>query len=64
MFATRLAVCLSVFLIAVPVLASAKPPLRDIKVIDDTLYYMAIANEIDEYCDSITGLRMKALSNL
>ena len=47
-----------------PALAVAKAPLREVKEIDDTLYYIAIANEIDEYCDSITGLRMKAISKM
>jgi len=48
-------------LMAVPVAAEAKPPLRDVKEIDNELYYIAIANEISEYCPSISGRRMKAI---
>lgn len=49
-------------LMAVPVAAEAKPPLRDVKEIDNELYYIAIANEISEYCPSISGRRLKAIS--
>ena len=48
-------------LIATPAVAEAKPPLRDVKEIDDELYYIAIANEISEYCPSISGRRLKAI---
>ncbi len=44
-----------------PVLAEAKPPLRDVKEIDDELYYIAVANEISKYCPSIAGRRLKAI---
>ncbi len=44
-----------------PIVAEAKPPLRDVKEIDNELYYIAIANEISEYCPSISGRRMKAI---
>ena len=37
-------------LVALPAVAEAKPPLRDVKEIDNELYYIAIANEISEYC--------------
>ncbi len=40
---------------------SAKSPLGDVAKVDDTLLYMAIANEIDARCDSIAGRRMKAI---
>ncbi|WP_367646337.1 DUF5333 domain-containing protein [Ruegeria arenilitoris] len=46
---------------ALPVSADAKPPLREVKEIDNELYYIAIANEISEYCPSISGRRMKAI---
>ncbi|EEE37271.1 hypothetical protein RKLH11_1107 [Rhodobacteraceae bacterium KLH11] len=46
---------------AVPAIAEAKPPLRDVKEIDNELYYIAIANEISEYCPSISGRRLKAI---
>ncbi len=47
--------------ISMPVMAEAKPPLRDVKEIDNELYYIAIANEISEYCPSIGGRRLKAI---
>ncbi|WP_298846633.1 DUF5333 domain-containing protein [uncultured Ruegeria sp.] len=49
-------------LTAFPAMAEAKPPLRDVKEIDNELYYIAIANEISEYCPSISGRRLKAIS--
>ena len=48
-------------LITFPAVAEAKPPLRDVKEIDNELYYIAIANEISEYCPSISGRRLKAM---
>ncbi|WP_377189841.1 DUF5333 domain-containing protein [Ruegeria meonggei] len=50
-----------VSLMTLPVMAEAKPPLREVKEIDNELYYIAIANEISEYCPSISGRRMKAI---
>ncbi|WP_254443440.1 DUF5333 domain-containing protein [Ruegeria atlantica] len=47
--------------LALPTVAEAKPPLREVKEIDDELYYIAIANEISEYCPSISGRRLKAI---
>lgn len=44
-----------------PVVAEAKPPLRDVKEIDNELYYIAVANEISEQCNSISGRRLKAI---
>ena len=49
-------------LVALPAVAEVKPPLRDVKEIDNELYYIAIANEISEYCPSISGRRLKAIS--
>lgn len=49
-------------LLAEPTLAN--PPLRDVQEIDDTLYYIAIANEIDENCDRIKGRRTKAIGKM
>ena len=49
-------------LVALPAVAEAKSPLRDVKEIDNELYYIAIANEISEYCPSISGRRLKAIS--
>lgn len=48
-------------LTALPVFADTKPPLREVKEIDNELYYIAIANEISEYCPSISGRRFKAI---
>lgn len=59
MSAMRLIFTLCVILI--PASVAAKPPLRDVKEIDDALYYIAIANEISEYCDTISGRRLKAI---
>ena len=47
--------------LALPTTAQAKPPLREVSEIDNELYYIAIANEIAEICDSINGRRMKAI---
>ncbi len=47
--------------LTLPTLAEAKPPLREVKEIDNELYYIAIANEISEYCPSISGRRLKAI---
>lgn len=51
----------AICVISIPVLAEAKPPLREVKEIDNELYYIAIANEISEYCPSISGRRLKAI---
>lgn len=51
-------------LMALPTVAEAKPPLREVKEIDNELYYIAIANEISEYCPSISGRRLKAIGVL
>lgn len=47
--------------VSVPVSVQAKPPLREVSEIDNELYFIAIANEIAEVCDSINGRRMKAI---
>lgn len=49
-------------LLAAPAFAAAKPPLREVAEIDNELYFIAIANEIDEQCDSISGRRFKAIN--
>ncbi|WP_299665996.1 DUF5333 domain-containing protein [uncultured Ruegeria sp.] len=54
----------AICVISVPVLAEAKPPLREVKEIDNELYYIAIANEISDYCSSISGRRLKAIGVL
>ncbi|WP_286193625.1 DUF5333 domain-containing protein [Tropicibacter sp. R16_0] len=47
--------------VTIPATAEAKPPLREVSEIDNELYYIAIANEIAEICDGISGRRMKAI---
>ncbi len=47
--------------VTMPTLTAAKPPLRDVKEIDNELYYIAVANEISEQCPSISGRRLKAI---
>jgi hypothetical protein len=48
--------------LALPAAAvSAKPPLREVSEIDDSLLWIAIANEIDKRCDQISGRRFKAI---
>jgi Family of unknown function (DUF5333) len=46
---------------SIPAAAQAKPPLREVSEIDNELYYIAIANEIAEICNDISGRRMKAI---
>ncbi|WP_369933885.1 DUF5333 domain-containing protein [Ruegeria sp. A3M17] len=59
MSGVKLLIVLSVLVI--PAAVEAKPPLREVKEIDDELYYIAIANEISDYCPSISGRRFKAI---
>ncbi|MCL6283972.1 DUF5333 domain-containing protein [Ruegeria sp. 2012CJ41-6] len=47
--------------LTLPTMGEAKPPLRDVAEIDNELYFIAIANEIDKQCDSISGRRLKAI---
>ncbi|WP_372571387.1 DUF5333 domain-containing protein [Ruegeria jejuensis] len=47
--------------LTLPTMVWAKPPLRDVPEIDNELYFIAIANEIDKQCDSISGRRLKAI---
>ncbi|SHH25905.1 DUF5333 domain-containing protein [Marivita hallyeonensis] len=44
--------------------AAAKPPLRDIAEIDDTIMVVAIADEIRKSCDDISPRLMRAYSTL
>lgn len=48
-------------MLLVPVAGQAKPPLREVKEIDDELYYIAVAKEISDLCGEISGRRMKAI---
>ncbi|WP_232897334.1 DUF5333 domain-containing protein [Pontibaca salina] len=42
----------------------ANPPLREVPEIEDTLFIVAIADEVSKKCDSISGRRLKGLSIL
>ena len=53
------ALCLS---LAAPV--SAKPPLRDVAAIDDSLMMVAIADEICKTCDDIRARMVRAMSTV
>ncbi len=64
MFLAKMTGLFLALVVALPAMANTKPPLRDVSEIDDTLYYIAIANEIDEYCDRIYGLRVKAINKM
>ncbi len=44
--------------------ANAKPPLRDVPEIEDTLFIVAIADELSKKCDSLSARRLKGLSIL
>ena len=59
--AALLAVCLGAF---APVLAHAKPSLRDVPEIEDPLFAVAVANEIREVCPSISGRLTKGIGIL
>lgn len=48
-------------LLLLPAGAQAKPPLREVKEIDNELLYIGIANEISKFCKDIKGRRMKAI---
>ena len=44
--------------------AAAKPPLREVAEIDNTIMYVAIANEIRKSCDDIGPRLLRAYSTL
>lgn len=44
--------------------AAAKPPLRDVAEIDNGVFYIAVANEIRDYCGSISARMFRALSTI
>ncbi|MFA3917581.1 DUF5333 domain-containing protein [Ruegeria hyattellae] len=50
--------------LTLPTMGWAKQPLRDVPEIDNELYFIAIANEIDKQCASISGRRLKAIGVL
>jgi hypothetical protein len=58
----RLKVVALVFAIcatAPAVAAEAKPHLRDVPEIESTLFVVALANEVDRKCETISGRRLK-----
>ena len=56
---------LSVMLVLTAALpAEAKPPLRDVAEIDDTLMAIAIADEIRKNCDGISARMFRALGTI
>lgn len=57
-----LSVCLCC-LITVGSAASANPPLRDVKEIDEPLYWALVAYEISEVCDGLEPRKLKAVSD-
>ncbi|MCT4557924.1 MAG: DUF5333 domain-containing protein [Pelagimonas sp.] len=52
------------FALIVPMIgpAAAKPPLREVSEIDDSLMMIAIADEIRKKCDGISARMIRALS--
>lgn len=64
---TRLKTCALALLIcsAAPVVAAQdKPPLRDVPEIEGTLFVVALANEVDRKCETISGRRLKGYNML
>jgi hypothetical protein len=51
-------------LAAAPAVVEAKPPLRDVAEIDDSLMAIAIADEIRKTCDDISARMIRALSTI
>ncbi|WP_299670904.1 DUF5333 domain-containing protein [uncultured Roseobacter sp.] len=51
-------------LLAAPVSALAKPPLRDVKPIDDGLFAIGLADQIRKNCPQISARILPALSAL
>ena len=49
---------------AAQAVAQAKPPLREVKEIDDNMLWVAIAHEISEDCDEIAPRTIKGLTYL
>ena len=45
-------------------MASAKPPLREVREIDDKVYYILVAYVISEECSSIDARQLKGVSAL
>jgi hypothetical protein len=57
--------CMALLFAALPLWAvDAKPSLRDVPEIEDALFVIAVANELDKKCDSINGRRLKGFNAL
>ena len=57
--------CVAVSLaLLIPQGAWAKPPLRQVNEIDDSLYWIALASEIAKKCETMGARRFKGLSEL
>lgn len=64
---TRLKSCaLALFLgaAAPAVAAESRPPLGDVPEIENTLFVVALANEVGRKCDTISGRRLKGYNML
>ncbi|MGX9349942.1 DUF5333 domain-containing protein [Shimia sp. W99] len=44
--------------------ASAKPPLREVREIDDKIYYGLVAYVLAEECDSLSARKLKGINDL
>ena len=44
--------------------AAAKPPLREVREIDDQIYYALLAYEIGEQCESLSARKLKGINDL
>ena len=51
-------------LIALPTSSWAKPHLREVSEIDNSLYWIALASEISKKCDTLGARRLKGLNEL
>ncbi len=55
---------LAIFAAVPAVSAEAKPHLRDVPEIENTLFTVALANEVGKKCDSLRGRRIKGFNLL
>lgn len=60
----RIAVLTLAALLALPGMAEAKRPLRDVPQIDNGLFYIAVADEIRKKCGEISGRVVKAVLDM
>ena len=55
---------LSLSTVGAATMASAKAPLRDVKVIDDSMLYVALALEVSKKCSEIDARKLKGMNYL